>query len=139
MIARVIIGALILGSVGLIAYELNRWREPDYREGLSGAQRARRIAGSLLLLIVLCMAFGGTYFPGGRISAYQASLEMLYWLFCLLLAVFLPAIAYIEAKVSLINFANERREAKTQATEGMEELIHRAVMNTPVEKKPRAK
>jgi hypothetical protein len=138
MIARLIIGALILGSVALMAFELNRWRDPSYRDGLSGAQEARRIFGSLLLLIVLSMAYVGTYFPGGHITTYQASLEMLYWLFCLLLAVFLPAIAYIEAKVSLIKFAHERREAKTQAAEGMEDLIRRAVLNTPAEKKPPA-
>lgn len=135
MIARLILGALIVGSVALIGFELNRWREPGYRQGLSAAQKARRIFGSVLLLIVLSMAYGGTYFPTEHLSAYRASLEMLYWLLCLLLAVFLPAVAYIEAKVSLIKFAGERREAKTQATEGMEDLIRRAVRDTPANEK----
>jgi|SRR5579884_2375483 len=127
MITRLVIGALLLASIGLIVIEMSRWRDPAYRNALSGSQKARRIVGSLLLLIVLGMAYGGTYFPSHPSSQLTASIELLYWLFCLLIAVFLPLVAYLEAKASLTRYADERREARQSATEGMDDLIRQAL------------
>lgn len=129
MIVRLAIGALIVAVVALAAFEFNRWRDAAYRDALSRAQKGRRIAGAVLLLTVLGMVYGGTYLPS-HAGAYVASLELLYWLLCLLVAVFLPIVAYLEAKTSLLKFARERREAKAEAAEGMEDLIRRAMLNS---------
>jgi magnesium-transporting ATPase (P-type) len=127
VILRFILGALILGALWLLFFELNRWRDKAYRAVLSRAQKVRRMIGAFLLLCVLGMAFGGTYFPPHP-SSLAASSELLYWLFCLLLTVFLPLFAYLEAMASLRKYADQRREARVEATAGMEDLIKKALL-----------
>ncbi|HEX5323342.1 MAG TPA: hypothetical protein VFW40_06110 [Capsulimonadaceae bacterium] len=129
-LTRVFLELLIIATLLLLFFELNRWRDSLYREALSRSQRKRRIAGAVLLLIVLGMVFGGTYFPAHPRASLVASEELLYWLFCLLLTVFLPLLAYLEAKASLQRYVEERKKARMEATDGMEGLIQKALLNT---------
>lgn len=127
MFLRLILSVLIVAAVWLLFFELNRWRDEAYRAVLSQAQKKRRMAGAFLLLAVLSMALGGTYMPPHP-KPIVASKELLYWLFCLLLTVFLPLLAYLEAKASLQRYLDERRIARGEATSGMEDLIKKALL-----------
>jgi uncharacterized membrane protein YkvI len=107
-----IIVAVIVFSI----LEIKRWNQQDFDGMLTTTQKTRRIIGLCMLLVLGIMAYFGSIFWINPIlePKVMQSLEMLYWLVFALIMVFVPFIAFLEFKDSMIRASELRRDTYRQ-------------------------
>jgi membrane protein implicated in regulation of membrane protease activity len=110
--------------------EMRRWRTPEMAALLGGSQRTRRTVIFVLLLLVLGIAFVGTFLPTGRVSRHTALFELGYWLSCFLFAAVVGVVALLEFRRS-IREVSERSTTieRNEAYQAMVETVAKAKRN----------
>jgi len=108
---RLTFGFIVVLVIVVSGYEFIRWRNAQFRLGLTDAQRARRVIGALLSLAVSGMCFAGTYLPDPHflLPRLVQAFEMVYWGVCLMLGFAIPVVGYIEAKETFQLLREEKR------------------------------
>ncbi|HEY3333405.1 MAG TPA: hypothetical protein VGK19_25465 [Capsulimonadaceae bacterium] len=106
---RLVFGTFIFLVIVFAVIEFQRWTRPAYVASLPKGSQGRRVVGTLLLVSVGAMCYAGTYLPDPKhgASSLQQAWMMIYWGICMLLAVAIPVVGYLEFKQTMLQMNRE--------------------------------
>ena len=128
---RILSAVFLVIAIVYAVLELRRWRSPEMAGVLTHGQKVLRISNFAALLIVVGMAFGGTFLPSGHLSKRMAAFELSFWLGCFLLAA-------LVALTAIVEYGRTVRMARSRLLSAERNEAYQAMVGTLVEAEEKA-